>query len=368
MKKLFAVALGLMLVAAFAGTLYFLYKKAAKPPVAFETKPPAQGSVVKKTVATGSVVPRKEVEIKPQVSGIVDELLVEPGKKVASGDVVARIRIVPDMVSLNNAETRLNLARINRDNAERELRRGQELARQGTIATAELDARKVAHESALEELAAAESNLDLIKKGSTARTGTATNTLVRATIGGTVLEVPLEAGASVIESNTFNAGTTIATIADMSDMIFLGKVDESEVGKLRPGMELELTVGAIEGKKLSAKLEHIAPKGVKEEGAIQFEIRAALAVDESLSVRANYSANADIVLDRRDDVLTLDEALLQFDDGKPFVEVEVGTQKFEKRTVEVGLSDGIVVEVKSGLDLKDRVKDPREKGAKAIAP
>ena len=228
----------------------------------------------------------------------------------------------------------------------------------GVVARADLQQYELGHNSATEELAASLDNLELIKKGTRVKAGETTNTLVRATIGGMVLEVPLEEGDFVIESNTFNDGTTIASVADMNELIFEGKVDESEVGKIKPGMTLLLTIGAIEADKFEAELEHIAPKGIEENGAIQFEIRAALTHREDIFVRANYSANADIVLDRRDEVLAINEALLQFEDQETYVEVETAGQQFERRTVETGLSDGINVEVVSGLTESDKIKDP----------
>jgi HlyD family secretion protein len=315
-------------------------------------------TIVKKTVATGSVIPRKEVEIKPQVSGVVDEVFVEPGDLVREDDLIARIRIIPNMVNLANAETRVNRARISLENSEIELARNKRLSEEGIVARAELQQFELAYDNAKEELAAALDNLELIKKGTRAKSGDTTNTLVRATIGGMVLEVPLEQGDFVIESNTFNDGTTIASVADMDELIFEGKVDESEVGKIGPGMPLLLTIGAIEADKFEATLEHIAPKGVEENGAIQFEIRAALSQRDGVFVRANYSANADIVLDRRDDVLAINEALLQFDGDETFVEVETAPQQFERRDVETGLSDGINIEVIGGLTEADKIKDP----------
>lgn len=358
MKKLFTILFGLVVLSAFAGTIYYLHSKSEEPPVVHETAQPVITTIVQKTVATGAVVPRKEVEIKPQVSGIVDELFVEPGARVERGDMIARIAIIPNMVSLNDAENRVNQAKIGMDNARLDLERNHRLRDEGILSVAEFQRYELAFDEAREELGAAINNLDLIKKGTLAASESTSNTLVRATIAGMVLEVPLEEGDSVIEANTFNAGTTIATVADMSELIFEGKVDESEVGKLGPGMELLLNIGAIEDHQFGAVLEHIAPKGIEENGAIQFEIRAALHEQNDAFIRANYSANADIVLDRRDDVLAIDEALLQFEDDKPFVEVEVADQRFEKRYVEVGLSDGIHIEVLDGLSQDDRIKKP----------
>ncbi|MCL4810792.1 MAG: HlyD family efflux transporter periplasmic adaptor subunit, partial [Thermoanaerobaculia bacterium] len=262
---------------------------------------------------------------------------------------------------LNEAQSRVEKAKIALDAAEKDHARNVALASDGTISASAFQTYQTALENTRTELRTASDNLDLIQKGISRTTGDASNTLVRSTISGTVLEVPVKVGNSVIETNTFNEGTTIATIADMGDMIFLGKVDESEVGKLKPGMTLLLTIGAVEGRKPEATLEHIAPKGVEKEGAIQFEIKAALKPIQDVVIRANYSANADIVLDRRDDVLALNESLLAFEDGKKFVEVEVAPQKFEKREVKTGLSDGIQVEILSGLEEKDRVKGQPER-------
>ena len=358
MKKVLLIFLVLALLSTFAGTFYYLYAKSEEPPVVYDTATSEVATIIHKTVATGSVVPRQEVEIKPQISGIIDQLYVEPGDTVKQGDLIARIIVIPNMVSLNNAENRVNLARIRFEDAKLDLDRNRKLVDEGTISRSEFQKVEIAHQNAAQELEGAIDNLEIVRKGSTARTESSSNTLVRATISGMVLEVPLEAGASVIEANTFNDGTTIATVADMDDMIFEGKVDESEVGKIRPGMDLLLTIGAIEGETFDATLEHIAPKGVEEDGAIQFEIRAALAQRDGVLIRANYSANADIVLARADEVMAIDESLLQFDDGVPFVEVETSPQAFERRDVEVGLSDGIKIEVVSGLSAEDRIKNP----------
>ena len=354
--------LGILLVVAFAvlvvGTGVFLWKKSQKKPVVYATASPVRTDIVHKTVATGSVVPRKEILIKPQVSGIVEELHVEAGQTVERGALLAKVRVIPNMVQLSSGESRVNKARIALADARRELERRQRLFADGTIAQAELQSAEIAAQQAEEEVAAALDNLEIVRKGTSGRVGSASTTLVSATIAGTVLEVPVEVGSSVIEANNFNDGTTIASIADLGDMIFEGKVDESEVGKLREGMALELTIGAVPDQKLAAKLEHIAPKGVESEGAIQFEIRAALAPQDEVFIRANYSANADIVLDRRDQVLAIDEGLLQFEGEKTYVEVETAPQVFERRDIVTGLSDGLQIEVVSGLAESDKIKNP----------
>jgi len=357
-KRVLGILFLVLFVAGVLGTGWFLLKKSQKKPVVFQTATPSRATIIKKTVATGSVVPRKEVAIKPLVSGIIEELHVEPGQQVKAGELIAKVRVIPNMVQLSSAESRVKKAEIALSDAVRELERRQRLFAEGTVAEAELQDADIEHRQAAEELAAAKDNLDIVRKGTSARVASSSTTLVRSTIAGTVLEVPVEVGNSVIEANNFNDGTTIASIADLGDMIFEGKVDESEVGKIREGMELVLTVGAVPDKKLAATLERIAPKGVEEEGAIQFEIRAALEPQDDVEIRANYSANADIVLDKREDVLAIDEGLLQFEDGKPYVEVETAPQTFERRDVEVGLSDGLQIEVVSGLSEDDKVKNP----------
>jgi len=356
MRKILTVLAGVVVLALFAGTVYFLWHKSRKPEVVYQTESPKKATIIKKAVATGSVVPRQEVEIKPRVSGIVEQVYVEAGKLVKEGDLIARIRLVPDMVNLSNAQNRLARAQIGLDTAAKDFERNQKLHVDGVISEAAFQQFDTAYQNAKTELDAARDNLDLIEKGISRSAGTATNTLVRSTISGMVLEVPVEVGHSVTETNNFNAGTTLATVADMDDMIFEGKVDESEVGKLQPGMTLLLTIGAVQGHELEATLEHIAPKGKEQDGAIQFEIRAALKPQSDVLVRANYSANADIVLDRRDNVLAINESLLQFDGDKKLVEVEVGPQRFEKREIQTGLSDGIQIEVVSGLTESDKLK------------
>lgn len=363
MKKILGILLALAFAVLVVGTGVFLWKKSEKKPVVYATASPARTDIVHKTVATGSVVPRKEVLVKPQVSGIVEELHVEAGQVVERGALLAKVRVIPNMVQLSSGESRVNKARIALADAERELGRRQRLFAEGTIAEAELQSAEIAAQQAEEELAAARDNLEIVRRGTSGRVASASTTLVHATIAGTVLEVPVEVGSSVIEANNFNDGTTIASLADLSDMVFEGKVDESEVGKLREGMALELTIGAVPDERLAATLEHIAPKGIEEDGAIQFEIRAALAPQDDVFIRANYSANADIVLDRRDQVVAIDEALLQFDGPQAYVEVETAPQVFERRDIEVGLSDGLQIEVVSGLAESDKIKNPNPEAA-----
>jgi HlyD family secretion protein len=359
MKKALKILAGVIVMSIFVYTIYFLYQKSQAKPVVFETTKPMKAEIIKSTVATGSVKPRKEIMIKPKVSGIVEEVYVEAGEMIKDGDRIAKIKIIPDMVSLNNAQSRVNRARISFDDAKRQYDRQKDLLDQGVIARADFENYDVAYKNAIEEVEAAENNLELIKEGQTKKGGQVTNTTVVSTATGMVLDVPVEVGFSVIESNTFNDGTTIASVADMGDMIFEGKIDETEVGKIREGMPLILTVGAIDEQSFDAVLAHISPKGVEENGAVQFEIKANVTLKQDEFIRAGYSANAKIVLDRTpDSVMAIPESILQFEGDSSFVEIEVAPQKFEKRFIKTGLSDGINVEVKSGLAMEDKIKKP----------
>jgi len=356
MKKLIKYFLLIVVLGAFVYTIFFLYKKSQAKPVVYETVQPVVTNIVRKTVATGSVVPRKEIEIKPKVSGIIEEIYVSEGDYIKKDDLIARVQIIPDMVTLNNAGSRVNRARLALEDAQRNHARQKELFDQMVISKSAFEAVELQLNNAMEELAAAENNLELIRKGQTKQSGATANTLIRSTIDGMVLDIPVEIGNSVIESNTFNSGTTIAIIANMGEMIFEGQVDESEVGKIREGMDLILTIGALTDVKFHAILEHISPKGVEENGAIQFRIRAAVDLIDTVFVRAGYSANADIVLEKRDSVLAINEKVLTFENDSAYVEVEVGLQTFEKRNILTGLSDGINIEIISGLTKEDKIK------------
>jgi HlyD family secretion protein len=356
MRRVLTVFVVVVILVLFGGTLWFLWKKAQKPPVVYRTDTPAVVDIVKKTVATGSVIPRKEVEVKPQVSGIVDSIRVEPGQIVKRGQLLATIRVIPNASALAAAESRVTQARLRSQDAEREFLRKKRLFEEGIVPETDFQQASLARDTGEEELAAAEDNLAVVRRGVPARSGDSSNTMVTATIDGTVLDVPVKEGSSVIEANTFNDGTTIATLADMEDLIFEGKVDESEVGKLRAGMDILLTIGALEPARFKAVLERIAPQGTEENGAIQFKIRAALQTTGDAVIRANYSANADIVLDHRDQVLGLKESLIDFEGEDAYVDVETAPQRFERRKIKTGLSDGVMIEVVDGLVAGDRVK------------
>jgi len=356
--KLILLVVGVLLV--FVGTAYtvkHLRDQEQQAEAFFDTESPRTADIVLKTLASGSVQPRQEILIKPQVSGIVRRVLVEPGDAVKAGEVLAEVMIVPDVAALSNAESRLARAQITLDDAQLNHERNADLLTRGVVAIAEAQRTELALKQAREELYAAEDNLRIVQEGVTARGGdNSSNTLVKATVSGMVLEVPIKKGNSVIEANNFNEGTTIASVADMADLQFVGKIDESEVEKLHEGMPIRLTIGAIEGIQIPATLEHISPKGVEEGGAIQFEIKAAVILAEGQFLRAGYSATADVVLDERSQVLALSERLIQYDVNQPFVDVLVGDNTYERRDLEVGLSDGLVTEILSGVTEKDEIK------------
>ncbi len=359
MKTFFKILGVLILLGVFGYTIYFLYQKSQTKPIVYETTTPIISDVIKKTTATGSVVPRKEIEIKPVVSGLIDELYVEEGQVLKKGDLIAKIRIIPNMINLNNAKSAVEVQKIKLEDAKRNYDRQLVLLEKGVIAKADFESYEIQYKSAQEDLETAEETLQLIRDGQISKKEGETNTLVKATIDGMVLDVPVEIGNQVIESNNFNAGTTIATVADMGEMVFEGNIDESEVGKIKEGMPLMLTIGALENVTFDAILEQISPKGVEVNGAVQFKIKADVKLRDDQFIRSGYSANADIVLARADSVMTISEGLLQFDDSATYVEVEVAPQEFEKRIVKTGLSDGINIEVISGINKEDKLKKLR---------
>lgn len=362
MKKIFSYLLLVLLLLIVGGAFYYLYRKSQAKPVVFETESPEIADITKKTVATGSIVPRREVEVKPKVTGVLTELYVEPGKIVKEGEALGKISIIPDAMQTNQAESGVRTAQIAYDNAKRELERNEALFKQGVVADAELQKYRTEFALRKQELATAGSSLQLVKEGATRGQGKASTLIVTATSAGMVIDVPVKVGFSVIQANNFNPGTTVAVIADMDDMIFEGRVDEAEVAKIKEGMKLAIKVGAIEKELLDGSLEYISPKGKTIDGAIQFEIKAKVVRKEGMKIRANYSANADIVLEEKKQVLAVREALVQYKDDKPYVEVETSPQTFVQKDITVGLSDGIKVEVLSGVSKTDKIKIPENAG------
>ncbi|AZQ59077.1 efflux RND transporter periplasmic adaptor subunit [Maribacter sp. MJ134] len=358
MKKSITRIILILIVVLFGGAMYYLYQKNSEDPVVYETEQASKKTIVKKTVATGSILPLEEVLIKPNISGVIEEVFVEGGDYVKSGDLLCRIKVVPNLNALNDARNAIDEAKIGLDDQLRNVERQKSLFAKGVISQVDLERAQVAYDQAKQSYGAANKRYDIIKTGTAKGFGNAANTQIRATVSGMVLEVPVEVGNQVIESNNFNEGTTIAAIADVDKMIFEGKVDESEVGKIKENLPLEITVGAIENKVFDAVLDYIAPKGKEENGAIQFEIKGTMKKQDSVFIRAGLSANASIILAKVDSVLAVKEALVQFDDEtkKPYVEIATGEQEFERKEIDLGVSDGIFVEVLSGITMEDKIK------------
>ena len=358
MKKSVTITILILIVVIFGGSMFYLYQKNNEDPITYETEQAEKRNIVKKIVATGSILPLEEVLIKPNISGVIEEVYVEGGDFVKSGDLLAKIKVVPNLNALNDARNQIDEAKIGLSDQQRNLERQKGLFDKGVISKVDLERAQVAFDQAKQTYGAANKRFDIVKTGTTRGYGNAANTLIRSTVSGMVLEVPVEVGNQVIESNNFNEGTTIAAVADVEKMIFEGKVDESEVGKIKENLPLEITVGAIENKVFDAVLDYIAPKGNAENGAIQFEIKGTLTKKDTTFIRAGLSANASIILAKVDSVLALKEALVQFDDKtkKPFVEIATGDQSFERKDIELGISDGIFVEVKSGINAEDKIK------------
>ena len=354
-KKLGGRIIGILLLVLFAATLAFLVNKSRKPSVVYDVEKPAVMDIVEKTVTTGSIVPKKEITVKSRVSGIVNEVFVEPGDRIKTGDPMISIKLVPDNVNLNRAEADLRKARIALEKAKTDLERQQGLHSAKYITDAELEKNTVDYQLANEDLEWAENNLALLKEGASRKSGQISN-IIFSPSAGTILEVPVKPGATVIESNTFNEGTTVASIADMGNLVFEGQLDESEIGKVRPGMELIISVAALSEARLRARLDFISPKGVVNQGAVQFLIKAYIAPPPDLLLRAGYSASADIVLGKAEKALAVREQNVLFDGGTTYVEVAVGRNAFIKREVTLGVSDGIHVQVKSGLSAAESIK------------
>lgn len=367
MKIFKYIGIALLISGVLFAMAYFI-KTNDKSVIEYETQTAMITNIEKKTVVTGKVIPEEEVEIKPQIQGIIEGLFVKEGDLVETGDLLAKIKVVPNEQNLNSARGRLQNSKIVLNNSKIEFDRNKNLFDKGIISKQQFQNIELQYNQAKQNVNNAASDLEIIRSGSAGGAASA-NTNIRATVPGTILEIPVEEGFQVIASNSFNAGTTIATIADMNKMIFEGKVDEAEVGKLRVGMYLDVNLGAIEDQSLEAKLNFIAPKGNEEQGAVQFIIEADLFLNDSIFIRAGYSANASLVLEKKDSVMSISESLLQFDRDteEPYVEVVVGEQKFERRDVEIGLSDGVNVELISGISMEDKIKvwnktEPIKKG------
>lgn len=360
MKKVLKIALVVLFALIVVGTIAYLLFKSIPKETRYEVVTVEKGNIETSTVATGNVSPRDEILIKPQISGIITELKKEAGDYVKVGEVIAVVKVIPEMAQLNSAESRVNIAEINLKQVKAEYDRQQQLFAKGVIAKEEMDKSDAEYKRAIEELENSKDNLDIIKTGMSKKTAQYSNTQIRSTITGMILDVPVKVGNSVIQSNTFNDGTTIASVADMNDMIFIGKVDETEVGRIHLDMPIKLSIGAIEKQKFDAKLEYISPKGIEENGAILFEIKAAAHIPDSVLIRAGYSANAEIVLSKMENILTIPESCITFRNDSSFVSVLQDTiskeQNFVEKYIKLGLSDGIKVEVKQGLAEGNKIR------------
>ena len=354
MKKV--IIFGGIAIALIAVLIWFGKKNSASP-IEYETEKAFKATIIKKSVATGKVTPLEEIEIKPQITGIIDKIFLLEGAKVKKGDLIATVRVVPNEQSLISAKGSVDNVRIRLNNAEISYKRSKNLFEKGVISRSEYEAVELTYNQGKQDLKNAQNNYRIIKKGSSG-SGASANTNIIAQMSGTILEIPVKEGDQVIQSNNFNAGTTIASIADMNKMIFEGKVDESEVGKLIKGTDIEISIGAIENKKFPAVLNFIAPKGTEEAGAVQFKIKADVSLDDKFFIRAGYSANAEIVLEKKDSVLSIKESLLQFDrkTEKPFVEIKNEEGKFDKKDIKLGTSDGVNVEILDGVTKDDEIK------------
>ena len=364
MKKYLKITLLVVVAAIFIGTFIFLYQKSKPKTTVYETVTPEIADLEKTTVATGKVEPRDEVLIKPQISGIISEVYKEAGQTIKQGEVIAKVKVIPELGQLNSAESRVRVAEISTAQAETDHERIKKLYNDKLISREDYEKSEVEIKKAREELQTAKDALEIIKEGITKNSASFSSTLIRSTIDGLILDVPIKVGNSVIMSNTFNDGTTIATVANMNDLIFKGKIDETEVGRIHEGMPVKLTIGALQNLTFDAELEYISPKGVEENGANQFEINAAVHAPDSVQIRSGYSANAEIVLQRAQKVLAVPEGIIEFSGDSTFVWVmtdSIPEQKFERRQIKTGMSDGIKLEIKEGLTGKEKVRASEKK-------
>lgn len=362
MKKYSKLIMAALIAVVFIGTFVFLYQKSQPKPVVYSEFTPKVTDISKVTVITGKIEPRDEVSVKPQISGIITHLYKQAGDMVSAGEVIAKVKVIPDMGQLSSAEARVRLAGINLKQAQVDFDREESLYRQRLVSEEEYDKQKQALSQAREEMAAAQDALEVVRDGVSKSNANASSTLIRSTISGLILDVPVKVGNTVVLSNTFNDGTTIATVANMNDLIFRGNIDETEVGRLVEGMPMKITVGALQDLRFDAVLEYVSPKAVENNGANQFEVKAAVTAVRDGKIRSGYSANAEIVLAKAENVLSVPESAIEFSGDSTFVYVVGGTgeQKTYRRThVVTGLSDGVNIEIKSGITTKDKVRGPQ---------
>ena len=368
MKKFLKIFAAVVFAALLLGTFWFLWQKTRPAKVVYTIVEPVPDTLKQFVVATGKVEPRDEVLIKPQISGIISNVRKEAGQSVNKGEVIATVKVVPEMGQLSSAESRVSVAEISLAQTRREHDRTTALHAKGVVSDEEAEQSRTALAKAEEELQNARENLEIVKNGISSRFKELSNTQIRSTIDGMILDVPIKVGNSVIQANTFNDGTTIATVADMSNMLFRGNVDETDVGKLREGMPVKLTIGALQNVELDALLEYVSPKATEDNGVVLFEVKAAVTVPDEVFVRAGYSANASVMIESREGVLTLPESTVEFEEGKSYVYVLTSAegaegaeeQTFDKREVQLGLSDGINIEIKEGVTAGEKIRGAKE--------
>ncbi len=363
MKKYLKIVIAALILLVFVGTFVFLWFKSQPQPVEYDEFTVKATDIRKTTIITGRIEPRNEVNVKPQISGIITDIYKEAGEKVAAGEVIAKVKVIPDESQLSSAQARIRLAAINARQARVDYEREKTLYDKGLVSGDEYDQKRKAWQQANEEVRAAQDNLEVVRDGVSRENASNSSTLIRSTISGLILDVPVKVGNTVILSNTFNDGTTIATVANMGDLIFRGNVDETEVGRLVTGMPMKITIGAMQDERLQASLEYISPKATQNNGANQFEIKAAVHVSGANQIRSGYSANAEIVLAEARQALTVPESAITFEGANTYVyvvKVANGQKAYEKRRVTTGLSDGINIQVKSGLKKGEHVRGPQK--------
>lgn len=363
MRKYSKLIIAAIVAIIFIGTFVFLYQKSQPQPVVYNEFTPQVEDIQKTTIITGKIEPRNEVNIKPQVSGIITEICKEAGDYVQEGEVIAKVKVIPDMGQLSSAESRVRLADINLQQAKVDYEREKNLYDQKLVSADEYDKVRQQMRQAREEVLAAEDALQVVRDGVSKSNANASSTLIRSTISGIILDIPVKVGNSVILSNTFNDGTTIASVANMNDLIFRGNIDETEVGKLVVGMPMKITIGALQDLKFDASLEYISPKATENNGANQFEVKAAIHNIEGGKIRSGYSANAEIVLARANKVVSVPESAISFSGDSTFVYLVKGEgeqKTYTRIPVTTGLSDGVNIEIKKGLRLKDKVRGPQK--------
>lgn len=363
MKKYRKLIVAVIVAVIFIGTFVFLYQKSQPTPVVYSEFTPEVKDIQKTTVITGKIEPRNEITVKPQISGIITELYKEAGDMVQQGEVIAKVKVIPDMGQLSSAEARVRLADINLKQAQVDFSREEALYKQKLVSADEFDKVKQTLRQAKEEVVAAQDALDVVRNGVSKSNASASSTLIRSTITGLILDVPVKVGNTVVLSNTFNDGTTIATVANMNDLIFRGNIDETEVGRLVEGMPMKITIGALQDLSFEANLEYVSPKAVESNGANQFEVKAAVHVVKEGKIRSGYSANAEIVLAKANKVLSIPESAIEFSGDSTFVYVVKGSgeqKTYDRRAVTTGLSDGVNIEIKKGITAKDKVRGPQQ--------